>query len=303
MAGANPLIAVDIEEWKLAKALQLGAAGTVLASRDDKGLAEAARKVKTLTGGRGADFAFECTAVPELGVAPLAADIRDRIHGRRLAGLAHRRGVSARALQHGMEAGLSSNAEDPLIAMLQQMTGHLSRRVVVVRYNPGMSTLFSGWSKETTGMERFASRSFSGPLDDCDGAIRIPSTRRQRLSMFSISSAGSFPVTQTTTRHPKVRAIFCITSAQLAKNGSAILGTISPMVLLRSPFRTRAARFETKPSSSIALVTAANVLALTRSPPLITLETVVFPTRARAATSAKVGCRHPEIAGKIDSRE
>jgi len=72
MAGANPLIAVDIEEWKLAKALELGATGTVLASRDDKGLAEAARKVKTLTGGRGADFAFECTAVPELGVAPLA---------------------------------------------------------------------------------------------------------------------------------------------------------------------------------------------------------------------------------------
>ena len=72
MAGAKPLIAVDIEEWKLRKATELGATETILASRDDKGLAEAARTVKTWTGGRGADFAFECTAVPELGVAPLA---------------------------------------------------------------------------------------------------------------------------------------------------------------------------------------------------------------------------------------
>jgi S-(hydroxymethyl)glutathione dehydrogenase/alcohol dehydrogenase len=72
MAGAKPLVAVDIEEWKLRKALELGATETILASREDKGLAQAARQVKMLTGGRGADFAFECTAVPDLGVAPLA---------------------------------------------------------------------------------------------------------------------------------------------------------------------------------------------------------------------------------------
>ena len=30
------------------------------------------RRVRTLTGGRGADYAFECTAVPALGAAPLA---------------------------------------------------------------------------------------------------------------------------------------------------------------------------------------------------------------------------------------
>jgi len=72
MAGAEPLIAVDVEEWKLRKARDLGATEIILASRDDRQLAEVARKVKGLTGGRGADYAFECTAVPELGVAPLA---------------------------------------------------------------------------------------------------------------------------------------------------------------------------------------------------------------------------------------
>lgn len=43
----------------------------LLAGRDDKGLLEAAREVKALTI-RGADYAFECTAVPSLAAAPLA---------------------------------------------------------------------------------------------------------------------------------------------------------------------------------------------------------------------------------------
>jgi len=72
MAGADPLVAVDVEEWKLQKARELGATETILALRDDRHLANAARHVKAMTGGRGADYAFECTAVPELGVAPLA---------------------------------------------------------------------------------------------------------------------------------------------------------------------------------------------------------------------------------------
>ncbi len=33
---------------------------------------EAAKEVKELLGGRGADYAFECTAIPDLGAAPLA---------------------------------------------------------------------------------------------------------------------------------------------------------------------------------------------------------------------------------------
>jgi S-(hydroxymethyl)glutathione dehydrogenase/alcohol dehydrogenase len=72
MSGAHPIIAVDVEEWKLEKARQLGATDTILASRDDKNLSRVAGQVKDLIGGRGADYAFECTAVPELGVAPLA---------------------------------------------------------------------------------------------------------------------------------------------------------------------------------------------------------------------------------------
>ncbi len=33
---------------------------------------KAAGQVKEMTGGRGADYAFECTAIPALGAAPLA---------------------------------------------------------------------------------------------------------------------------------------------------------------------------------------------------------------------------------------
>lgn len=71
-SGASPLIAVDVEEWKLRKALELGATDAILAKRDDEHLANVAAQVKSMTGGRGTDYAFECTAVPELGVAPLA---------------------------------------------------------------------------------------------------------------------------------------------------------------------------------------------------------------------------------------
>lgn len=49
-----------------------GATDTILADRDDKGLLQVAKQVKQWTEGRGADCAFECTAVPELGAAPLA---------------------------------------------------------------------------------------------------------------------------------------------------------------------------------------------------------------------------------------
>ena len=40
--------------------------------RADKGLRKAAETVKGMTEGRGADYCFESTAVPELGDAPLA---------------------------------------------------------------------------------------------------------------------------------------------------------------------------------------------------------------------------------------
>jgi len=72
IARAGKIIAVDINEGRLGMAKKFGATHIIKANRNDKGLLEAAKTVKKMTEGRGADYAFECTAVPELGVAPLA---------------------------------------------------------------------------------------------------------------------------------------------------------------------------------------------------------------------------------------
>ncbi|MEM7798844.1 MAG: alcohol dehydrogenase catalytic domain-containing protein [Chloroflexota bacterium] len=72
IAGAGKIIAVDINPAKLEMAKAFGATHTILAAHDDIGLLSAANKVKEMTGGRGADYAFEATAVPALGAAPLA---------------------------------------------------------------------------------------------------------------------------------------------------------------------------------------------------------------------------------------
>jgi len=69
---ASRVIAVDVNPARLELARQFGATETLLADRADTGLVEAAREVKRRNGGRGADYAFECTAVPELASAPLA---------------------------------------------------------------------------------------------------------------------------------------------------------------------------------------------------------------------------------------
>lgn len=71
ISGAAKIIAIDINPERLKMALSFGATDSILADKADKGLLLAAQKVKTLTG-RGADYAFECTAIPELGAAPLA---------------------------------------------------------------------------------------------------------------------------------------------------------------------------------------------------------------------------------------
>ncbi|REE00203.1 alcohol dehydrogenase catalytic domain-containing protein [Marinoscillum furvescens] len=72
ISGAAKIIAIDINENKLDLAAQFGATHKLLADKADKGLLAAAEKVKAMTGGRGADYAFECTAIPALGAAPLA---------------------------------------------------------------------------------------------------------------------------------------------------------------------------------------------------------------------------------------
>jgi len=72
ISGAARIIAVDINPHKLELAKQFGATDVLLADKNDAGLTNLAKQVKQLLGGRGADYAFECTAIPELGAAPLA---------------------------------------------------------------------------------------------------------------------------------------------------------------------------------------------------------------------------------------
>lgn len=72
VSKASKIIAIDINQQRLDMAVEFGATHTILANSDDKGLLKAAEKVKEMTNGRGADYAFECTAIPELGAAPLA---------------------------------------------------------------------------------------------------------------------------------------------------------------------------------------------------------------------------------------
>lgn len=72
ISGASSIIAIDINENRLNMARQFGATHIIKADKNDKVLLEAAQKVKELLDGRGADYAFECTAIPELGAAPLA---------------------------------------------------------------------------------------------------------------------------------------------------------------------------------------------------------------------------------------
>ncbi len=72
IAGAARVIAIDVNPAKLKYAESFGATHTILADRGDENLIGASKKVKELLGGHAADYAFECTAVPALGAAPLA---------------------------------------------------------------------------------------------------------------------------------------------------------------------------------------------------------------------------------------
>lgn len=71
VAGAKRIIAVDINPKKLEFAKAFGATDMIVAKQDDVGLTRVATQVVELLG-RGADYAFECTAIPALGAAPLA---------------------------------------------------------------------------------------------------------------------------------------------------------------------------------------------------------------------------------------
>lgn len=69
-ALAAMIIAIDINPHRLELAKAFGATHFIQPDPDDRDLRRAAQAVRDLTR-RGADFAFECTAIPELGVAPL----------------------------------------------------------------------------------------------------------------------------------------------------------------------------------------------------------------------------------------
>lgn len=72
IARAAQIIAIDLHAHRLQMAHLYGATHLIQAECDDRELLQVARQVKELTAGRGADYAFECTAIPELGAAPLA---------------------------------------------------------------------------------------------------------------------------------------------------------------------------------------------------------------------------------------
>lgn len=72
IGGASMIIALDISKKRLDMAVKFGATHTCLVESDDIRLEKAAEYVKSITENRGADYAFECTAIPRLGAAPLA---------------------------------------------------------------------------------------------------------------------------------------------------------------------------------------------------------------------------------------
>ena len=71
LAGAVPIVAIDANPAALERARRFGATETILARRDDLELREVAEQIRTLTGGRGADYAFEATSIPALAFVPL----------------------------------------------------------------------------------------------------------------------------------------------------------------------------------------------------------------------------------------
>jgi S-(hydroxymethyl)glutathione dehydrogenase/alcohol dehydrogenase len=71
LSGAKTIIAIDSRESALEKARRFGATDTVQPEPGDNEFSRLAEAVKGLTDGRGADYAFEATAVPALAFAPV----------------------------------------------------------------------------------------------------------------------------------------------------------------------------------------------------------------------------------------
>jgi S-(hydroxymethyl)glutathione dehydrogenase/alcohol dehydrogenase len=71
IAGAKYIIAVDVSAEKAQLALSFGATDIIIAPKVDDDFLYVKNAVLKLLG-HGADYAFECTAIPALGAAPLA---------------------------------------------------------------------------------------------------------------------------------------------------------------------------------------------------------------------------------------
>jgi len=72
VCGASKIIAIDIADERLNTAIRFGATHGVRSNNSDSRLTQVGRDVRQITGTDGVDYAFECTAIPELGAAPLA---------------------------------------------------------------------------------------------------------------------------------------------------------------------------------------------------------------------------------------
>ncbi|MCB0664172.1 MAG: alcohol dehydrogenase catalytic domain-containing protein [Saprospiraceae bacterium] len=70
IAGAKEIIVLEISRHRLQLAQSFGATHLIEVEKEDKKLTRAKSEVWKITS-RGADFAFECTGIPELGDAPL----------------------------------------------------------------------------------------------------------------------------------------------------------------------------------------------------------------------------------------
>ncbi len=71
VCGAGRILAIDVRVSGLEQAMRFGATDTLLAPGDDADFGKLSAAVRGVFGGRGADYAFEATAVPALAFAPL----------------------------------------------------------------------------------------------------------------------------------------------------------------------------------------------------------------------------------------
>jgi Zn-dependent alcohol dehydrogenase len=69
--AADRIIAIDLRDTSLEQARRFGATHTILAEPADREFERLSEEVKRLTFGRGADYAFEASAVPAVAFAPL----------------------------------------------------------------------------------------------------------------------------------------------------------------------------------------------------------------------------------------